>query len=41
MPLEEELRYFSKHLNNKKITINSGKQAFEVIKTLVEASNQL
>jgi len=41
MPLEEELRYFSEHLGSKKVTINTGEQALEVIKILVDASNQL
>jgi UDP-2-acetamido-3-amino-2,3-dideoxy-glucuronate N-acetyltransferase len=41
MPLTEELYYFTKHLNSKKLAIANAQHALEVTKILVEASNQI
>ena len=41
LPLTEELQYFTNHLGGKKPKLCNGKHAIEVIKILVEASNQL
>jgi len=41
MALTEELLYFSNHLNNKIPKVANGKHALEVMKILIEASEQL
>ena len=41
MPLKEELKYFTEHLSSVKPSIGNGKHATEVIKILVQASEQL
>jgi predicted dehydrogenase len=41
MALTEELLYFSNHLNNKIPNVADGKHALEVMKILIEASEQL
>ena len=41
MALTEELLYFSNHLNNKIPKVANGQHALEVMKILIEASEQL
>ena len=41
MALTEELTYFIKHLDGRHLEISNGRQALDVIKILVDASNQL
>ncbi len=41
MPLAEELKYFINHLNGEKPMIANGKHGLEVVKILVNASNQV
>jgi hypothetical protein len=41
MALTEELLYFSNHLNNKIPKVANGQHALEVMKILIEASDQL
>tara|TARA_Y100000996_G_scaffold373803_1_gene323548 strand:+ start:476 stop:1435 length:960 start_codon:yes stop_codon:yes gene_type:complete len=41
MPLTEELEYFLKHLNGKKLKIANGQQGVDVVKILVKTSKQL
>ena len=41
MPLTKELQYFLKHMNDKKIEICNGEHGLNVMKVLVNASNQL
>lgn len=41
MPLTEEIKYFIDNLNSKGIEKSNGRQALEVTKILVEASNQI
>ena len=41
MPLTEQLKYFSEHFNEKKPRISNGKAGLEVVKILVQASEQL
>jgi hypothetical protein len=41
MALTEELQYFVDHLDGKKLNVANGKHALEVMKILIEASQQL
>jgi len=41
MPLEIELEYFIKHMDNTKPEISNIEHGFEVVRTLIEASNQI
>lgn len=41
MPLEEELKYFIKHLKSRKIQISNGEEGLDVVKILSRASGQL
>ena len=41
MPLTKELEYFLKHMNDKKLEICNGEHGLNVMKVLVNASNQL
>ena len=41
MPLEIELEYFLDHLGSVKPEISNIYDGFEIVKTLVEANNQL
>ena len=41
MPLELELKYFIKHLSGEKVNISNVYDGYEVVKTLVKASNQI
>ncbi len=41
MPLAEQLQYFINHLNGEKPIIADGKHGLEVVKILVNASNQV
>ena len=41
MPLDLEMEYFINHLENKKPKISNIKHGYEVVKTLVDASQQI
>ena len=41
MPLDLEMEYFINHLENKKPEISNIKHGYEVVKTLVDASQQI